>query len=96
MVVLLFADQNLLAPNLSAIAEEFGFDGAPEALSSLSVVDYCCTLNGASSSTGDASTAGRPAVCAVRSLQSTLQPLAQDETPLVLNFPHDNQSRASR
>lgn len=27
VVVLLFADQNLLAPNLSAIAEEFGFDG---------------------------------------------------------------------
>lgn len=28
VVVLLFADQNLLAPNLSAVAEEFGFDGA--------------------------------------------------------------------
>lgn len=27
VVVLLFADQNLLAPNLSAIAEEFHFDG---------------------------------------------------------------------
>lgn len=27
VVVLLFADQNLLAPNLSAVAEEFGFDG---------------------------------------------------------------------
>eukprot|EP00903_Cladosiphon_okamuranus_P006010 g5930.t1 len=26
VVVLLFADQNLLAPNLSAVAEEFGFD----------------------------------------------------------------------
>ncbi|CAM9960087.1 unnamed protein product [Ectocarpus sp. 4 AP-2014] len=29
VVVLLFADQNLLAPNLSAIAEEFGFNASP-------------------------------------------------------------------
>ncbi len=65
VVVLLYADQNLLAPNLSAIAEEFGFDGAHGALRSSSFLSYskwCGTTVVAQA--GSASIARCPAVCA--------------------------------